>query len=120
MTDHPALDDPRSDAGDRTLRLQLRALKPSTAQADALSDRVLAQWHELQGESASATTRTGRSGTATLSGGPAARRRWWIGITTGLLIGAVLATMVWVQRPDPALDELLQADVLSQMAIGEL
>jgi hypothetical protein len=27
---------------------------------------------------------------------------------------------VWVQRPDPALDELLQADVLSQMAIGEL
>lgn len=27
---------------------------------------------------------------------------------------------MWVQRPDPAPDELMQADVLSQMAIGEL
>lgn len=120
MTDRPALDDPRADADDRALRLQLRALKPSTTRADALADRVFAQWRELHGESAGTVTPNGRSGAVTLSGGPAARRRWWIGITTGLLIGAVLATMVWMQRPDPALDELLQADVLSQMAIGEL
>ena len=47
-------------------------------------------------------------------------RRWrWIGITTGLLIGAIIATVLWVQRPDPTLDELMQADVLSQMAIGD-
>ena len=120
MTDRPALDDPHADADDLSLRLQLRARKPSTTRADALADRVFAQWRELHGESADAATPTGRSGTALLSGGPPARRRWWIGITTGLLIGAVLATMVWMQRPDPALDELLQADVLSQMAIGEL
>ena len=48
-------------------------------------------------------------------------RRWRsIGVTTGLLIGAVIFTVMWVQRPDPTLDELMQADVLSQMAIGEL
>ena len=120
MTDRPALDDPHVDTDDQALRLQLRALNPSAAKADALADQVLAQWRELHGESVGAAPRIGRSGTALLSGGPPARRRWWIGITTGLLIGAVVATMVWVQRPDPALDELLQADVLSQMAIGEL
>ena len=120
MNDHPVPDDPRVDADDPALRLQLLALKPPAAQADALADQVLAQWRELHGESVEAATRLGSSGAATLSGGHPARRRRWVGITTGLLIGAALAAVVWVQRPDPALDELLQADVLSQMAIGEL
>ena len=120
MNDRPTLDDPAVDAADRALRLQLRALKPRMAESDALADQVFAQWRELHGESADAAVRTDRSGSATLSGGNPVQRRWWIGITTGLLIGAVLATVVWIQRPDPALDELLQADVLSQMAIGEL
>ncbi|MBY0467676.1 MAG: hypothetical protein K2Q07_01730 [Burkholderiaceae bacterium] len=120
MNDRPAPDAPHADVDDRALRLQLRALTPSTAKADALADQVLAQWHELHREPAGAATRVGRSGAATLSGGHPARRWRWVGITTGLLIGAVIATVVWVQRPDPTLDELLQADVLSQMAIGEL
>lgn len=120
MKDRPAPDDLRADADDLAIRLRLRALKPSAAKADALADHVLAQWRELHGESVGTATRLGRSGAATLSGGHPARRRRWVGITTGLLIGAVLAAMLWSQRPDPALDELLQADVLSQMAIGEL
>lgn len=120
MNDHPAPNDPRADADDLAMRMQLRALKPPAAKADALADQVLAQWRELHGEAVSAASRIGSSGAATLSGGHLARRWRWVGITTGLLIGAVIATVVWVQRPDPTLDELLQTDVLSQMAIGEL
>ena len=120
MNDRPAPDDPHSDADDRALRLQLGALRPSAAKADALADQVLAQWRELHGESTRTAIRIAGSGTGTLSGGYTARRWRWFGITTGLLIGAALAAVLWMQRPDPALEELLQADVLSQMAIGEL
>lgn len=120
MNDRPTPDDPTADNADRALRQQLRALKPRMVESDALADQVFAQWRELHGESADATARADRSNSATLSGGNPAQRRWWIGITTGLLIGTVLAAVMWIQRPDPALDELLQADVLSQMAIGEL
>ena len=119
MNDRPALE-PRTDAEDQALRLQLRALKTPDAQIDALGDRVLAQWRELHSGSEHATSTVGRSGAATLLGGHTTRRWRWIGVTTGLLIGAVIVTVMWVQRPDPTLDELMQADVLSQMAIGEL
>jgi len=118
MNDCPA-PDPLAEADDQALRLQLRALKPSAAEVDALGDQVLMQWHELRG-SMGATTTAGNSGPTMLLGGHPARRWRWVGLTTGLLIGAVIATVLWLQRPDPALDELMQADVLSQMAIGEL
>ena len=119
MNDRPALD-PHTDADDQALCRQLRALKMPDAQVDALGDRVLAQWRELHGESPSAT-QLGRPGAAMVLGGHMTARRWrWIGVTTGLLIGAVIVSVMWVQRPDPTLDELMQADVLSQMAIGEL
>ncbi len=119
MNNRPVLE-PRTDAEDQALRWQLRALKTPDAQIDALGDRVLAQWRELNGESASAT-QPGRPGAAMILGGHMTTRRWrWVGITTGLLIGAVIVTVMWVQKPDPTLDELMQADVLSQMAIGEL
>jgi hypothetical protein len=118
MNDRPA-PDPRAEADDHALRLQLRALKPAAAEIDALGDQVLMQWHELRG-STGATTTAGPSGPALLLGGHPARRWRWVGLTTGLLLGAVIATVLWLQRTDPALDELMQADVLSQMAIGEL
>lgn len=119
MNDHPALD-PRTVADDQALRLQLRALKPSAAESEALGDRALAQWRELQGGSTS-ETHLGRQGAAMVLGGHMTVRRWrWVGVTSGLLVGAIIVTVVWVQRPDPTLDELMQADVLSQMAIGEL
>jgi hypothetical protein len=108
-----------ADADDRALRLQLRALKPPATEIDALGDQVLMQWHELRG-STGATTTAGPSGAALLLGEHPARRWRWVGLTTGLLLGAVIAMVLWLQRPDPALDELMQADVLSQMAIGEL
>lgn len=121
MNDRPA-PDPHTDADadDQALRLQLRALKPSAAAVDALGDQVFAQWRELHSEAVGATTKLGRSGAATLVSGHTGRRWRWVGVTTGLLIGAVIVTVVWVQRPDPTLDELMQADVLSQMAVGEL
>ena len=119
MNDRPA-PDPRADVEDQALRLQLRALKPSAAAVDALGDQVLAQWRELHGESELAPSTPSRSGAATLRGGHTGRRWRWVGITTGLLIGAVIVAVMWVQRADPILDELMQADVLSQMAIGEL
>jgi len=119
MNDRPA-PDPRTEASDQALRLQLLALKTSATEVDALGDRVLTQWRELHSESASATTTLDSFGAATVAGGHATGRWRWVGVTTGLLIGAVIVTVVWVQRPDPALDELMQADVLSQMAIGEL
>ena len=119
MNDRPA-PDPRADGDDQALRRQLRALKTSDAQVDALGDRVLFQWRELHGESELAPSTLGRSGAVTLLGGHTARRWRWVGVMTGLLIGAVIVTVMWVQRPDPTLDELMQADVLSQMAIGEL
>lgn len=119
MNDRPALP-PRHDADDQALRLQLRALKPSAAESAALGDRALAQWRELQGGPASAA-HLGHQGAAMVLGGHLTARRWrWIGVTSGLLIGAVIAAILWAQRPDPAIDELMQADVLSQMAIGEL
>jgi hypothetical protein len=121
MKDRPALDPlTDADANDQALRLQLRALKAQDTAGDALLDRVLAQWRELHSDSVGAATTLGRSGAATLLGAHPARRSLWVGVTSGLLIGAVIASILWAQRPDPAIDELMQADVLSQMAIGEL
>jgi hypothetical protein len=119
MNDRPALN-PRAEADDQALRLTLRALKPPAAAVDALSDQVLAQWRELHGEAELAPPTPSRSGAATLRGGHTGRRWRWVGVSTGLLIGAVIVAVMWAQRPDPILDELMQADVLSQMAIGEL
>jgi hypothetical protein len=41
-------------------------------------------------------------------------------VGTGLLVIAVIAAWMWATRPDPALDELMRLDVLSQMAAGEM
>lgn len=117
MNDHPT-----PDPADDRLRSQLRALRPPAAAADALGARVLAQWSERPGRSAGVEQNLlgAMGGTATISL-RASRRRLWAGLTTGLIACAVVATVVvWVQRPDPALEELMQADVLSQMAIGEM
>lgn len=113
---------PTPDPADDRLRSQLRALRPPDAAVDALGARVLAQWSERPGRSTGAEQNLlgAMGGTATISL-RASRRRLWTGLTTGLIACAVVATVVvWVQRPDPALDELMQADVLSQMAIGEM
>ena len=122
MNDHSIPDIPdRPDSADADLRRQVRALKPSATDVDALSARVLAQWSERQGQPTTAPQHLGSAaGAAAALGLHPSRQRLWAGLTTGLVACAVIATAVWVQRPDPALEELLQADVLSQMAIGEM
>ncbi len=120
----PCDDSDRPAVADDALRMRLReALQPHTPAVDALSARVLAQWNEQHADPVVATARLGGSGAAAAAavlGVRASRRRWWAGVTTGLLGCVVVAALVWLQRPDPALEELMQTDVLSQMAIDEM
>ncbi len=122
MNPHPTPDRPdRSDPADNRLRAQLRALHAPADEVDALGARVFAQWSERHAPAATAPQHFGgTSGAAAILGLRASRRRWWAGLATGLLACAVVATALWMQRPDPALEDLMQPDVLSQMAIGEM
>lgn len=99
---------------DAALQRALRELPPPTDSA-ALEARVIAQWQSAHG-----------AGGVRSNGGAAQalstrwlQRRWWIG-AGGLALLSAVAVMLWLQRPDPALEELLQPDVLSQMAAGEM
>lgn len=108
-----------SSAADDVLRQQLQALTPHHAPVAGLGDRVLAQWRELHPEIAHQTA--GRAGATLLLAHHAPdRRRRWLGVAAILLMGAIVVAAWWLHRPDPTVDELMQADVLSQMAIGEL
>jgi hypothetical protein len=112
---------PADDTAEADLRLQraLRSVPPAidAARLDALQSRVLAQW-QVGAHGANLPMANGgwRSRSLSLIGGP---RRGWM-LASGLLLGVSLAAGFWLQRPDPALEELLQPDVLSQMAIGEM
>lgn len=98
------------NSDDTTLRQALKALsEPMDTQA--LQQRVLASW-QAQHPTASARPWGG----VLALGAP---RRWFLGSAT-LALGLVLAVGLWMQRPDPVLQELLQLDVLSQMAAGEM
>jgi len=104
-------------ARDDALRQALRALPDDRADVDVLAARVMAQWRDRDTATGAVPTAVG-NGLAALVGVGHSRTRW-IGIA-GLLAGAAIAVLFWTHRPDPALDELLQPDVLSQMAIGEM
>lgn len=112
----PRRSSPEDATDDPLLRRELRAaLAPDAATADALGTRVLAQWRQQAGTSVQGQG----DGPVRALAGRHALRPWLIGVT-GLACGAALALALWLQRPDPALDELLQLDVLSQMAAGEM
>ena len=106
---------------DRALKQALSALPPpvDSVRIEALNRRVLAQWQEARG--AVARPATGMAGGArgwlALHGGW--RSRWMVG-ATGLAVGLALVVGTWLRSSDPALEELLQPDVLSQMAAGEM
>ncbi|MDO9314960.1 MAG: hypothetical protein Q7T97_10490 [Burkholderiaceae bacterium] len=122
MNDRPTLDNTTSSARtDDRLRSRLRALQPPASAVDALGARVLAQWSERQGgQDGSPQYLGGTAGAVSGLGLGTSHRRLQAGLVTGLVACAVITAVVWVQRPDPSLDELMQADVLSQMAIGEM
>ena len=113
---HP---DPTPVQADEALRQALLALPQPAAPAevDALAQRVLMQWHERHGRDAALLT-PHRGRLAALGAG-LRRQKLWVG-TAGLAAVAALATAIVMTRPDPALEELMQPDVLSQMAIGEM
>lgn len=126
--------DPDDRALRDAMRRGLRAEQPPQADSAALAQRVLAQWRQGQAQPAgqlSPTGQTGRmgqavmagsgagagSGTALVFGGPR-RPPWLVPGLVAIALSVALAT--WWLRPDPALNELLQPDVLSQMGLGEL
>lgn len=121
-TPHEA-EDPRTIAPadverqDARLQRMLREDQVPVAPAalEALNARVLAQWHERHGGRGA---REQRNAGTTLSA-LLTRRPVWIG-TTGLLVAGAVLLVLWTPRPDPVLEELMQLDVLSQMAAGQM
>ena len=116
----PTVDDAATAAADLHLRQALRSLPPplGAAQLAALQARVLAQWPGGAAPGAAQPQATGlvRPGRQPRLVLP---RRGWV-LACGLLLGVSLAAGLWLKRPDPVLEELLQPDVLSQMAIGQM
>jgi hypothetical protein len=101
----------KPDPQDADLRQALRQALPAE-DSTALQDRVLAQWQQRH-------VAPQRS-----AGGQLALARWrdqpmrWLG---GAVLASSLLVLTWCgNRPDPSLQELMQPDVLSQIAIGEL
>lgn len=123
MTPPDPLHDPHATShrtvADLPLQQALRALPvPAEPQRlEALQQRVLAQWQAAHAP-AEVSLRQGAGGRGlALAGG--GRRRWLLG--SGMVLGGLALVLgLWMRQPDPALDELLQPDVLSQMAIGEM
>jgi len=81
-----------------------------------LNERIIAQWQERHGVPEPVVA--GRGPVLAL-GGRWGRHPLWI-VALGLLASAAIVLGVWLQRPDPVLEELMQLDVLSQMAAGQL
>lgn len=94
---------------DNALKAALRDL-PAAHDSAALQRRALEGWRQ---EQHSGAARVGR--TLALFGHR--QRLAGAGLALGL---AVIAGGWWLQRPDPVLQELMQVDVLSQLAAGQL
>lgn len=107
---------PANTPDDQRLRQALQAAaRQQSPASEALQQRVLAQWR-LRHPLATQAQLAGAGGTGQHLGSAGLPRRW-------LLLAAVtvlLATLAWCSRPDPLIEELMQPDVLSQIAIGEL
>ena len=118
----PAPDEALDAAWEQSLRQALRALPPDSdpTRLAALEARVLSHW-----QAAHAAPRHTAAAAARLPRGWL-RQRWVMvsGLVSGMALSAMLALGMGVTIPglggDPALEELMQMDVLSQMAIGEM
>ena len=102
---------------DDGLRQRLRESLPHSADAEllALKDRTLHQWR-LRG---TAQTLQPAGPLAVLQTAWRQHPALWSGALLALGLAFLLLLKPWHQ-PDPALDELLQPDVLSLMSAGEL
>ena len=110
MTQHPVHED-------HALRARLRSgLHNASEGSEALEARVLAQWR--QRHAATEAVAASAAGASLRSPGTP-RRPWWLA-SGALLAAALLITLATWQRPDPAMEELMQLDVLSEMTLGEM
>lgn len=106
-----------NSADDQSLRQNLRdALARSPADGlETLESRTLEQWR-LRGF----TVRHNPTGPlAVLQAGWRQHPAMWSGALLALALAAMLVLKPWAQ-PEPGIDELMQPDVLSLMALGEL
>lgn len=100
---------------DAELLQALRRAQPAAGGTDELQQRVLAQWQQRHARQSVDQPTLLSHGPALLLGLTRRQR-----LARGLLLLALgLAATAWWLRPDPTLNELLQPDVLSQMALGE-
>lgn len=106
---------PGAPGGDEALKDRLKASLSQAPDEDsqALQARVLAQWHQARP----------RGPVVTASGPLAFLQAAWRHhpvLWTGALVA--LAMALWMLRPaqDPALEELMQPDVLTLISNGEL
>ena len=98
-----------SEHDHEALRRALRASLQEPPPSEALQARVLAHWQQRHARTGSAL----RAGPGLLAWAP----RRWLGLA---VLSVSLMVLAWCSRPDPGLDELMQLDVLSQIAIGEM
>ncbi len=111
-------DEHRRSADDPDTRLRQALLGLPADVPEALSQRVMAQWHEAH-NLAPAVGQTDVSRPWLSLWGRGGRTSWVLG-AAGLTAGLALVLNTWLRTPDPTLDELLQPDVLSQMTAGEM
>jgi hypothetical protein len=104
---HPPTDDALRE------RLRTGLAETSRVDSEALQDRVLAQWQQRHPATEPALATAG--GLASHN----ARRPLWLAASALVLVGALAVVASWT-RPDPVMEELMQLDVLSQMAMGEM
>ena len=104
--------------GDRDLRAALRASLPHGPDPglEPLQARVLAQWRMRSAPAGQALSLGGGVMGLLRGFGHGPRLR----VAAGLVLAVAIAGSVYLQRGDPALDELLEPDVLSLIMIGEL
>ncbi|WP_137922332.1 hypothetical protein [Hydrogenophaga sp. 2FB] len=108
------------DDDDASLRARLRGGLLDTVRSgdsEALQARVLAQWQQRH-PAAEATL--AQAGGAVLRGGGLRHHRLWLAAGALVVAAALLLVTAPWQRPDPALDELMQLDVLSLISMGEM
>lgn len=107
---HPLTDNP--------LRARLRAGLNAASAHDSqhLEERVMAQWQQRH---ASAQAGLAAAGGAALRAPGIGRRA--LRLATGVvLVAALLVTASTWRSRDAGVDELMQLDVLSEMALGEM
>lgn len=104
---------------DSALRAEVqRSARESAGSTDALEASVLARWQAQHRPQPAPQWRQVLAGTGGRGGKSGSR--WWTGSVALLVASALLLALWWTQRQDAALEELMQLDVLSQIAVGEL